>query len=148
MAVDSLDDPVYPVNRPLHGPVKRPDFHGNAEQQAAQHRQGHQKYYRQLFVEKKLLLWLPPALPVPLQKGRMPVETVFWILVTSLVSLVTREDTPKVVNIGKRIFLPAFHIPPDGALPPVPVLPEQQIWRCPRPGSRRSDRRSPSEPLS
>ena len=40
----------------------------------------------------------------PLQKGRMPVETVFWILVTSLVSLVTREDTRKWSMLEKEYF--------------------------------------------
>ena len=38
----------------------------------------------------------------PLQKGRSPVETEFWMLVTSLVSLVTREDTRKWSMLEKE----------------------------------------------
>ena len=77
----------------LHRAIQRPDVGDDRKQQDSKHRRGDQEHHRKLAVDLKgHTVMAVSIITGARQAGRRPLAMEFWMLVTSPVSLVTREE--------------------------------------------------------
>ena len=74
----------------------------NVKEYGAQQRGGHKKHQRQFGVDGKGQVRAMSIITGERNAGRMPVDTEFWMVVTSLVSRVTREEVRNLSVLAKE----------------------------------------------